>query len=137
MPNDDSAADDFARRIEAVEVSYEAMLAYAAQGRDSDLDPAEVSGIRQSLEELDAAIAGLADAARESVVRRAPGPIESYGGMLDVFAEDCAKARAGLHLVLGQPTISSQAVDNLNAFTHLRAMLTDIFLIDETLGEGG
>jgi hypothetical protein len=35
--------------------------------------------------------------------------------------------------VLAQPTISSQLVDNLNASIHLRALLTDLFLIDEAL----
>jgi hypothetical protein len=33
--------------------------------------------------------------------------------------------------VLAQPGISSQLVDNLNASIHLRALLTDLFLIDE------
>ena len=38
----------------------------------------------------------------------------------------------------GPKSISSQLVDNLNASIHLRTLLTDIFLIDETLkgGEG-
>jgi len=38
-----------------------------------------------------------------------------------------------VHLVLVQPSISSQLVDNLNASIHLRALLTDLFLIDEIL----
>ena len=33
--------------------------------------------------------------------------------------------------MLAQPSISSQLVDNLNASIHLRALLTDLFLIDE------
>ena len=36
-------------------------------------------------------------------------------------------------MVLAQPSISSQLVDNLNASIHLRALLTDLFLIDEVL----
>jgi hypothetical protein len=32
-----------------------------------------------------------------------------------------------------QRSISSQVVDNLNASIHLRALLTDLFLIDEVL----
>ncbi len=36
-----------------------------------------------------------------------------------------------MELVLTQPTISSQLVDNLNASIHLRSLLTDLFLIDE------
>jgi hypothetical protein len=36
-----------------------------------------------------------------------------------------------VRLVLAQPAISSQLVDNLNASLHLRALLTDVFLLDE------
>jgi hypothetical protein len=35
--------------------------------------------------------------------------------------------------VQAQPSISSQLIDNLNASIHLRALLTDLFLIDEIL----
>ena len=38
---------------------------------------------------------------------------------------------APLELVLAQPAISSQLIDNMNASIHLRALLTDLFLIDE------
>ena len=37
------------------------------------------------------------------------------------------------NLALAQPAISSQLIDNLNASIHLRALLTDLFLIDEIL----
>jgi hypothetical protein len=36
-------------------------------------------------------------------------------------------------LVLAQPAISSQLIDNLNASIHLRALLTDLFLLGEIL----
>ena len=36
-----------------------------------------------------------------------------------------------MELVLAQPSISSQLIDNLNASIHFRALLTDLFLIDE------
>ena len=36
-------------------------------------------------------------------------------------------------LVLVQPALSSQLIDNLNASIHLRALLTDLFLIDEVM----
>jgi hypothetical protein len=44
---------------------------------------------------------------------------------------DAAIAVAAVRLVLAQSAISSQLVDNLNASIHLRAVLTDIFLLDE------
>ena len=48
--------------------------------------------------------------------------------MLD---RDASDAQASVQLVLAQPSISSQMIDNLNASIHLRALLTDLFLIDE------
>jgi hypothetical protein len=47
--------------------------------------------------------------------------------------EDAGKARAGVQLALMQRAIGSQLVDNLNASMHLRALLTDLFLIDEAI----
>ena len=35
--------------------------------------------------------------------------------------------------MLAQPSISSQLIDNLNASIHLRALLTDLFVVDEIL----
>jgi hypothetical protein len=50
--------------------------------------------------------------------------------MLDRDAQD---SLAAIDLVLAQPSISSQLTDNLNASSHLRALLTDLFLIGEIL----
>jgi hypothetical protein len=49
----------------------------------------------------------------------------------DVIASDIGKSRKALSLVLRQPRISSELVDNLNASMHLRAVLTDLFLLSE------
>jgi hypothetical protein len=38
--------------------------------------------------------------------------------------------------VLRQKALSSQLIDNLNASIHVRALLTDIFLIDEARKPG-
>jgi hypothetical protein len=38
-----------------------------------------------------------------------------------------------LRLVLAQPGISSQMIDNINASIHVRALLTDVFIVDEIL----
>jgi len=48
-----------------------------------------------------------------------------------VLERDAANALAAVELVLAQPKISSQLIDNLNASIHLRTLLTDMFLIDE------
>ncbi len=39
-----------------------------------------------------------------------------------------------MELVLAQPAISSQLIDNLNASIHLRALLADLFLVTEIAG---
>jgi hypothetical protein len=57
--------------------------------------------------------------------------------MLAILEEDARKSQAELRLVLAQRAINSQLVDNLNASIHLRALLTDLFLIDEAVGSTG
>jgi hypothetical protein len=57
--------------------------------------------------------------------------LESYYAFIAMLNKDAADARTAVGLVLAQPSISSQLVDNLNASIHLRALLTDLFLMDE------
>ena len=52
---------------------------------------------------------------------------------MTVLEGDTRSSRAAIQLVLSQRSISSQLVDNLNASIHLRALLTDLFLLDELL----
>jgi hypothetical protein len=52
---------------------------------------------------------------------------------LAVLARDARDSLAAMDLVLAQPTISSQMIDNLNASVHVRALLTDVFLLGEVL----
>jgi hypothetical protein len=116
-----------AERIEVVEQAYELMLAYAAQGRQNDTD--DSGSIRRLLVRADAALDGLAACLRASVADRA----EAYADFIDVLEQDARRTRAAFRLVLAQRALSSQLIDNLNASIHIRALLTDIFLIDETL----
>jgi len=60
-------------------------------------------------------------------------PRDKYLAFIDVLGGDASAALAAVELVLAQPSISSQVVDNLNASIHVRALLTDLFLIDEIL----
>ena len=46
---------------------------------------------------------------------------------------DARASQAAVQLALAQKVVMSQLVDNLNASIHLRALLTDLFLIDEAL----
>ena len=116
-----------AERIELIEQAYELMLAYAAQGRQNDAD--DSSSIRRFLQRADAALDGLADCLRQSVAAQA----EAYAEFVAVLERDARNTRAALRLVLAKKALSSQLIDNLNASIHIRALLTDIFLIDESL----
>jgi hypothetical protein len=46
---------------------------------------------------------------------------------------DAKKAQTVIQYILARSSISSQLIDNVNASIHIRALLTDMFLIDETL----
>ena len=116
-------AMDLDGAMEAVEETYEFMLAYAAQGRRTEEDKS-TAGIRTYLQRAEGALA---------VIAAAQLPGDAAQKFLDVVRGDAIKAGAALRLVLAQPNISSQLVDNLNASIHLRALLTDLFLLDEAL----
>jgi hypothetical protein len=131
MSGPDAAAPlSLAERIEVVEQCYELMLAYAAQGRQNDTD--DSGSIRRFLLRADAALDGLAACLRASVADR----VAAYADFIDVLEQDARRTRAAFRLVLAQRALSSQLIDNLNASIHIRALLTDIFLIDETLKGG-
>jgi len=120
-----------AERIEAVEQAYEFMLAYAAQGRED-----EGGSVRQFLERAATALEGLAAAAVAAPHPQNATSRQAFDAFLEILDDDARKARAALRLALAQKSISSQLVDNLNASIHLRALLTDVFLIDEVLKGG-
>ena len=50
------------------------------------------------------------------------------------FAE---RARTAFAFVSAQSAVGSQIIDNLNASTHVRTLLTDLFLLDEALKISG
>lgn len=122
---------ELARRADAIERGYEYLLAYAAQGLTTDQGNANSEQLREYLKRMDDALSGLADLYREAVTAGGLQPAEAFTAFLDVLARDAAAAQAAVRLVRGQAGISSQVVDNLNASSHVRAMLTDLFLIDE------
>ena len=120
-------------RCNAIEECYEFMLAYAAQGLPSEEGSASGAQIREYLRRCDTALAGLAEFLNGFVARLNVEPTAPYRDFLSVLDRDSRDAQATLRLVLAQPSISSQLIDNLNASIHLRALLTDLFLIDEIL----
>jgi len=106
--------------IEAIEAGYEFLLAYAAQGRESDEGPGG-SEVRTTLTAMSAAATAIASL------------LQDRDGFAAVTVDDAGKSAAAIALVLAQDQISSELVDNLNASIHLRALLTDLFLLSETI----
>ena len=117
----------------AVEECYEFMLAYAAQGRTSDQGSKPGAQIREFLQRAATAITTLAEECSKVVKEESLEPAEKYLAFFAVLDRDAQDSLAAIDLVLAQPSISSQLVDNLNASTHLRAFLTDLFLMNDIL----
>ena len=116
-----------------VEECYEFMLAYAAQGRPSDQGSKSGAQIREFLQRAATAIGALAEGYSKVVKDECFEPAEKYHAFLSVLDRDARDSLAAIDLVLAQPIISSQLVDNLNASVHLRALLTDLFLVSDIL----
>jgi hypothetical protein len=125
--------EDVIARCSTIEECYEFMLAYAGQGLSGKENSQSSSQVRDFLNRAVEALTGLADAYARTVREENLQPAERYVAFLAVLARDALDSLATIQLVLAQPTISSQLIDNLNASIHLRALLTDIFLIDEML----
>ena len=126
--------DEFARRSNAIEECYEFMLAYAAQGLPGDANSQSGGELREYLKRAIDALTGLSAAASAIVGTAATAADDDpYAAFLAVLDRDAQSALAAVRLVQAQPSISSQLVDNLNASIHLRALLTDLFLLDEIL----
>lgn len=126
------APETFTDCVERIEKAYEFMLAYAAQGRAVESTGSDGPAIRQYVTDLAAGLAkvGMAAENRLAELGQSGGAFSDFAGVL---SDDAEKAGRAVALVLASPNISSQLIDNLNASQHLRALLTDIFLFDETV----
>ena len=125
--------DNVSARCSTIEECYEFMLAYAGQGLSGKENNQAGSQVREFLNRAVEALSGLPEAYDQAVRHENLKPAERYLAFLAVLEKDAHDSLATIQLVLAQPTISSQLIDNLNASIHLRALLTDLFLIDEIL----
>ena len=128
-----SQNDELSRRLEAIESGYEFLLAYAAQGRTDEAG----SPVRQHLTGMHAALEELLRVLNASLVESSSGRGAGTRVFLKAVGLDADIAQGAIGFVLDQPAISSALVDNLNASIHLRALLTDLFLIDQALKDAG
>ena len=123
--------DQLRDRCGKIEECYEFMHAYAARGLRTEPGGGSGSQLRTLLTKCDEALDGLGDVFTEIVRSEQLRPADKYDAFIAMLNRDASDARAAVGLVLAQPSISSQLIDNLNASIHLRALLTDLFLIDE------
>lgn len=129
----ETARAELNRRCNVIEECYEFMLAYAAQGLTTDQGSGSGSQVRDFLRKCDTALTDLAAFLTAFVKQLQVESMAPYVAFMSVIERDARDAQAAVQIVLAQPDISSQLVDNLNASIHLRALLTDLFLIDEVL----
>jgi hypothetical protein len=122
---------EICHRCDEVEECYAFMLAYAAQGVSSGDGSQSGGRIREVLQQAVEALSGLADACVTAVKADALESADKYFAFLAVVDRDAHDSIRIMELVLAQPTISSQLIDNLNASMHLRAVLTDVFLLSD------
>jgi hypothetical protein len=123
-------------RIDTIEEAYEFMLAYAAQGLESDASTQVGGQLREFLTRASVALTGLGDLFNTIIAADRLEPADRYHAYAAVLDRDARDSLTAVDLVLAQPSISSQLIDNLNASIHVRALLTDLFLIDEILKGG-
>ena len=91
------------------------------------------SQIREFLGRMEAALTTLASQFSSLISERGDSTSTQYESFINVLRRDAEDSLAAVRIVLAQSAISSQMIDNLNALIHLRALLTDVFLIDEIL----
>lgn len=125
------AREEVSARVSSIEECYEFFLAYAGQGLSGKENSGSSTQVREFLTRAAAALDGLADEYAKAVREENFQPAERYLAFQSLLERDARDSLASIELVLAQSTISSQLIDNLNASIHLRALLTDLFLVDE------
>src|ERR1700739_398001 len=126
---------DFLERCDTIEECYESMRAYAGQGLPSDATSPSGSRIRDFLQRAAHALSGIAASCADSLSDEGIQTLQPYDKFISVLNRDAQDSLAAIQVVLAQPSISSQLIDNLNASIHLRALLTDLFLLTEVGAE--
>ena len=114
--------------IEAIEGGYEFLLAYAAQGFEASQGGQHASDARGHLTGMKSALEALSELASAAV-----GSNDGYESFLATLKDDAGRAAGVVNVVLAADGISSQLIDNFNASSHIRTVLTDLFLLDEAL----
>jgi hypothetical protein len=128
-----ASRDDLKARIDAIEGGYEFFLAYAAQGLTTDQGARSSGELRDFLGKMEAALDGLADVFRTVAQEDQAAPEGAWEDLIRVLETDASATLAVVRLVGSRKGVSSQLIDNLNANIHLRALLTDLFVMDDLI----
>lgn len=123
-----------AKAIDEVEAAYEFLLSYAAQGRRTEAE-GDGSGVREFLRRGETALALIEARTAEML-----GPPATEPGVRDfvgLVSQDAGRARALFQFVLAQKSIGSQMAANLNATSQVKTIVTDLYLLDESLKISG
>lgn len=124
---------EFLERCDVIEECYEFLLGYAAQGLPSDEGSPAGREVRSRLQQAREALDGLAESCRRAISNLQAESVGTYETFFATLERDAADSAAVFDLVLAQPALGSQLIDNLNASSHVRALLTDLFLVGEVL----
>ena len=131
MPTESEMGTNIEALCDTIEDCYEFTLSYAARGLTTDEGSDSGRQLREKLAAALAAIGGLEAGCRAAVHELEPAQAAKYDAFIELLSRDAQSSSAIVGMVLAQPSISSQLIDNLNASIHLRALLTDLFLITE------
>ena len=126
-------AIDFLECCDSIEECYEFLLGYAAQGLPSDQGSPAGGEVRSQLERARDALAKLPESCRRAIDDYGLAPFGKYDAFCSMLERYVGDSLVAIELVLAQPAISSQLIDNLNASSHVRALLTDLFLFGDIL----
>jgi hypothetical protein len=116
---------------DTIEDCYEFTLSYAARGLTTDEGSDAGRQLREKLTNALTAIGRLEEACLAVAAQFETGQAEKFEAFVAVLSRDAQSSSTIVEMVLSQPAISSQLIDNLNASIHVRALLTDLFLITE------
>jgi hypothetical protein len=133
MPIEPAKLTKIEALCDTIEDCYEFTLSYAAKGLATDADNDLGRQLREKLVRAVDAMRSLESACAADLRDLQLTPAEKYEVFFALLAHDAQSSIAIVELVLAQPVISSQLIDNLNASIHLRALLTDLFVVTEIL----
>jgi hypothetical protein len=114
--------------FDRIEEAYEFMLAYAAQGRRRETqEGAGESQIRQYLKRFGTALDELDGLSVEEFTTA------ETAAFAERFRADIATVRSVIAILLSSRSITSDMIDNTNGLIAVRALLTDVFFIDQAV----